>query len=59
MAEVVSAKAEMDGRKVALGAPLTNPVALLQAELEKLGPSNRPGNVRILSGGSGGKFIKP
>lgn len=56
---VVSAKAEMDGRKVALGAPLTNPVALLRAELEKHGPSNRPGNVRILSGGAGGKFIKP
>lgn len=56
---VVSAKAEMDGRKVALGAPLTEPLAVLRSELEQSLPGNRPGKVRILSGGAGGKFIKP
>lgn len=56
---VVSAKAEMDGRKVALGAPLTEPLAVLRSELDQALPGNRPGKVRILSGGSGGKFIKP
>jgi V8-like Glu-specific endopeptidase len=56
---LVSAKAEMDGRKVALGAPLTEPVAELRAELDRAGPGHRPGNVRVLSGGAGGKFIKP
>jgi V8-like Glu-specific endopeptidase len=56
---LVSAKAEMDGRKVALGAPLTEPVAELRAELDRAGPGQRPGNVRVLSGGAGGKFIKP
>lgn len=56
---VVSAKAEVDGKKVALGTPLTDPVALLRAKIAEGAPSLRPGNVRVLSGGSGGKFVKP
>lgn len=55
---VVSAKAEVDGKKVALGTPLAAPVALLRASLAQ-GGNLRPGNVRVLSGGSGGKFVKP
>jgi protease YdgD len=59
---VVSAKADLDGKKVALAVPLEQPLADLEAEMAK-GPENRnkqtPG-VRILSGGTGGpKFIKP
>lgn len=58
MVSVVSAKAEVDGQKVALGTPLAAPVALLR---EKLAEASgiRPGKVRVLSGGSGGKFVKP
>ncbi len=56
---VVSAKAEMGGQKVALGTPLAEPVALLRAQMAEGGSSFRPGNVRVLSGGSGGTFIKP
>lgn len=56
---VVSAKAEMAGRKVSLGTPLTDPVPLLLAQMQDEGTRPLPGNVRVLSGGSGGKFIKP
>ncbi len=55
---VVSAKAEVDGKKVALGTPLSGPVALLRAKMAE-SSGVRPGKVRVLSGGSGGKFIKP
>ena len=55
---VVSAKAEVDGKKVALGTPLAGPVALLRAKLAE-GVTVRPGKVRVLSGGNGGKFVKP
>jgi len=55
---VVSAKAEVEGRKVALGTPLAAPVALLRQKLADSG-ATRPGNVRVLSGGGGGKFVKP
>jgi protease YdgD len=59
---VVSAKADLDGSKVALAVPLEKPLADLQAEMAKgivnLHESNS--GVRIISGGSGGaKFIKP
>ena len=59
---VVSAKAELDGKKVALAVPLEQPLADLQAELAA-GTGNlrspTPG-VRIISGGAGGaKFVKP
>lgn len=59
---VISAKAEVDGRPVALGSALQIPLAVLLAELEAGAPSKGVmGNVRVLSGGTGGgaKFIKP
>lgn len=56
---VVSAKAEMGGRKVSLGAPLAENLPLLVAKLAEGGPRLSPGSVRVLSGGSGGKFLKP
>jgi protease YdgD len=60
---VVSAKAEVDGKKVALGTALAAPLAKLLAELElDVGTfTRRPGAVRVLSGNAtgGAKFIKP
>ncbi|PZQ97181.1 MAG: trypsin [Cereibacter sphaeroides] len=59
---VVSAKAEVDGQKVALGVSLDQPLSELMTALDDPGPSfPRIGsNVRMLSGGSGGaKFVKP
>lgn len=56
---VVSAKAEMAGRKVALGTPLAAPVALLRQRMAEGDSRQAPANVRILSGGGGGKFVKP
>lgn len=59
---VVSAKAELDGNKVALAVPLEKPLADLQAEMAAGTDVIRtptPG-VRIISGGAGGaKFVKP
>lgn len=59
---VISAKAEVDGRKVSLAVPLAAPLAVLRDTLASARQS-RPGlsGVRILSGGQGGgaKFIKP
>lgn len=59
---VISAKAEMDGLQVSLGSALQIPLADLMAELQQGSVrSGVMGNVRVLSGGSGGgaKFIKP
>jgi protease YdgD len=59
---VISAKAEVDGRKVALAVPLAGPLAALRDALEtSRGGSARSGGVSILSGGngSGAKFVKP
>ena len=60
---VISAKAEVDGRKVALAVPLTATLTVLRAALDDSRPVNRigTGNVSVLSGGqgSGAKFIKP
>ncbi|AZL59920.1 trypsin-like serine protease [Tabrizicola piscis] len=60
---VISAKAEVEGRKVALAVPLAAPLAVLRATLDA---SKRPANpgsgtVSVLSGGqgTGAKFIKP
>ena len=59
---VISAKAEMEGRKVALAVPLDAPLALLRAEMEaKDAPKATPG-VRVISGGDaagGAKFLSP
>jgi V8-like Glu-specific endopeptidase len=59
---VVSAKAELDGQKVALGVVLGGPLAELQAALDA--PSISRGGVRIRSGGgamagSGAKTVSP
>ena len=56
---VISAKAEVDGQKVSLGTPLADHVAFLRAKLAEGGSRLRPANVRVLSGGSGGKFVQP
>lgn len=54
---VISAKAEVEGRKVALGMPLTDGIEVLKSELGL----DAPRKVRLLSaGGTGGaKFVKP
>lgn len=56
---VVSAKAEVEGRKVALGTALEAPLADLQAELLREEGAPRPGNVRILRGGGATRFVRP
>ncbi|MFN7223340.1 MAG: trypsin-like serine peptidase [Paracoccaceae bacterium] len=56
---VVSAKAEVDGQKVSLGTPLADHVDFLRKKLAEGGSRLRPANVRVLSGGSGGKFVQP
>ncbi len=60
---VVSAKADVDGKKVALGTTLAGPLAVLQAALASgPGASSLSGpSVSTLSGGtaSGAKFVKP
>lgn len=59
---VVSAKAESDGKQVALGSVLTDSLQVLQAELAKTnGSALNGGRVRLLSGGqaTGAKFVKP
>lgn len=60
---VVSAKAEVDGKKVALGTSLEAPLAALRAEMEsgKGAVRRTPGAVRVLSGNAlgGAKFVKP
>ncbi len=59
---VVSAKAESDGKKVALGSILTDTLQVLHSELAKSqGSSLNGGRVRLLSGGqaTGAKFVKP
>jgi len=60
---VVSAKAVVEGRDVALGTSLAEPLVALRAELaaeQGLSRSGAP-QVRLLSGGVGGgaKFVKP
>jgi protease YdgD len=60
---VISAKAEVNGRKVALAVPVSGPLAALLGALEdsKAGSSERSGAVTVLSGGNGAgaKFVKP
>jgi protease YdgD len=60
---VISAKAEVNGRKVALAVPLAEPLAALRTALEdsKVDSSGGGKSVRVLSGGngSGAKFVKP
>ena len=60
---VISAKAEVDGRKVALAVPLAAALQDLRDAMAvgRPGARGEPGNVSILSGGQGGgaKFIQP
>lgn len=60
---VVSAMADVEGRRVALGSVLTGRLDQLQAELAAGQPTARAtsGTVRVLSGGqaTGAKFVKP
>ena len=60
---VISAKAEVDGRKVALAVPLAAPLKVLRTALSeaRLRGRTETGGVSVLSGGQGGgaKFIKP
>lgn len=56
---IVSAKAEMSGQKVALGTPLGDPVQFLMSRMSESAARPTPSNVRVLSGGGGGKFVKP
>ena len=59
---VISAKAEVDGRKVSLAVPLAVPLAALREALQASRPAKAgTGNVSIISGGqgSGAKFVKP
>jgi protease YdgD len=60
---VISAKAEVEGRKVALAVPLAVSLQDLLGALAASKPGARvePGNVSILSGGQGGgaKFVQP
>lgn len=60
---VISAKAEVDGRKVAIAVPLAGPLADLRAALEdsKSGAAGSVKAVSVLSGGTGtgAKFVKP
>lgn len=59
---VVSAKAEVEGQKVALGVALEQPLADLMAALDQSDPAflNVGSQIRTLSGSSGGaKFVKP
>jgi len=60
---VISAKAEVDGRKVALAVPLAGPLGALRAALEDSKADSAAGAkaVSVLSGGNGAgaKFVKP
>ena len=55
---VVSAKAQVEGKAVALAVPLMEPLAALRDAMAADAPRETPG-VRVLSGSSGGaKFVK-
>jgi protease YdgD len=60
---VISAKAEVEGRKVALAVPLAAPLIVLRAALAESMAGGRKAieGVRVLSGGqdNGAKFVKP
>jgi len=63
IASVISAKAEVDGRKVALGTSLDGPLDVLLAHFASLGPAKPGGTQRIISLGArndtGAKFVRP
>ena len=62
LVSVISAKAEVDGQKVALAVPVAGPLPALEAALQdsKAGSAAAVGSVRVLSGGgAGAKFVSP
>jgi protease YdgD len=63
LVSVISAKAELDGEKVALAVPVDRPLAALRIELAGIAPARAgAAGVRVLSGGdgaSGAKFVSP
>ncbi|MFM7443041.1 MAG: trypsin-like serine peptidase [Tabrizicola sp.] len=58
---VISAKAEMDGQKVALAVPLEAPLEVLRAELARGEVVSKTPEVRMILGGNGtgAKFVTP
>ncbi len=58
---VISAKAEVEGKRVSLGSALQIPLATLMAELQAGAGRQDLSHVQILSGnvGNGAKFVKP
>lgn len=62
---VISAKAEMKGRKVSLGIAVDGPLQTLEAEMRRSEGSRflrppPPGRVQLMSGAAGGaKFVRP
>ena len=56
---VVSAKAELDGRKIALGTALEVPLADLRAELTRAEAPSQQGGIRVLRGGGAARFQRP
>lgn len=63
IASVVSAMAQMDGTRVALGASLVGPLNTLLAHFASLGPTIPTGTQRLISSGerndTGAKFVRP
>ncbi len=59
---VISAKAEMEGHKVALAVPLEAPLRVLEAELDQDGPGRKTtAGIKVIKGGlsGGAKFVSP
>lgn len=58
---VISAKAEMEGHKVALAVPLEAPLAVLRNELDQTADRHQSPGVRFIvgGGGTGAKFVTP
>ena len=54
---VISAKAQVDGQQVALGTPLTDPLARLLAEVNTPANGFRKVGQRSMSGAGGAKFV--
>ncbi|WP_366510937.1 trypsin-like serine protease [Yoonia sp.] len=63
IASVVSAMAQVDGRKVSLGTSLEGPLTALLGHFARLGPANPGGTQRLISIGernnTGAKFVSP
>ena len=59
---VISAKAELEGQKVALAVPLEAPLKVLEAEMAREEPGHKAkAGVKVIKGGlsGGAKFVSP